>query len=92
MEDVPMIQKRIIRKCRNEGLPVITATEMLDSMVTARRPTRAEASDVANAVLDGTDAVMLSAETAIGDHPAEVVEAMGSIIHEVEAPRSTPKR
>ncbi|NGM69632.1 pyruvate kinase [Natronolimnobius sp. AArcel1] len=84
MEDVPMIQKRIIRKCRNEGLPVITATEMLDSMVTARRPTRAEASDVANAVLDGTDAVMLSAETAIGDHPSEVVEAMGSIIREVE--------
>ncbi|ADB59739.1 pyruvate kinase [Haloterrigena turkmenica DSM 5511] len=84
MEDVPMIQKRIIRNCRDAGSPVITATEMLDSMVHARRPTRAEASDVANAVLDGTDAVMLSAETAIGDHPAEVVDAMGSIIHEVE--------
>ncbi|MEY7848610.1 pyruvate kinase [Natrarchaeobius sp. A-rgal3] len=84
MEDVPMIQKRIIRKSRNEGLPVITATEMLDSMVHARRPTRAEASDVANAVLDGTDAVMLSGETAIGDHPVAVVDAMDSIVTEVE--------
>jgi pyruvate kinase len=84
MEDVPMIQKRIIRKCHNAGSPVITATEMLDSMVHARRPTRAEASDVANAVLDGTDGVMLSAETAIGDHPAEVVAAMDSIVREVE--------
>ncbi|MFC6716851.1 pyruvate kinase [Natrialbaceae archaeon GCM10025810] len=84
MEDVPMIQKRIVRKCREAGSPVITATEMLDSMVTARRPTRAEASDVANAVLDGTDAVMLSAETAIGDHPVAVVEAMDSIVREVE--------
>lgn len=84
MEDVPMIQKRIIRKCRNTGSPVITATEMLDSMVHARRPTRAEASDVANAVLDGTDGVMLSAETAIGDHPVAVVEAMDSIVRQVE--------
>ncbi|TYL40710.1 pyruvate kinase [Natronococcus pandeyae] len=84
MEDVPMIQKRIIRKCRNTGSPVITATEMLDSMVHARRPTRAEASDVANAVLDGTDGVMLSAETAIGDHPVAVVDAMDSIVRQVE--------
>ncbi|SER56107.1 pyruvate kinase [Natrinema salaciae] len=84
MEDVPMIQKRIIRNCRDAGRPVITATEMLDSMVHARRPTRAEASDVANAVLDGTDAVMLSAETAVGDHPIEVVDAMDSIVREVE--------
>ena len=84
MEEVPMVQKRIIRKCRNAGLPVITATEMLDSMVEARRPTRAEASDVANAVLDGTDAVMLSAETAVGDHPVEVVDAMDSIVRQVE--------
>ncbi len=84
MEDVPMIQKRIIRKCREAGRPVITATEMLDSMVHARRPTRAEASDVANAVLDGTDAVMLSAETAVGDHPVAVVDAMDSIVRQVE--------
>ncbi|ELY59035.1 pyruvate kinase [Natronolimnohabitans innermongolicus] len=84
MEDVPMIQKQIIRRCREAGSPVITATEMLDSMVHARRPTRAEASDVANAVLDGTDAVMLSAETAIGDHPVAVVDAMDSIVRQVE--------
>jgi pyruvate kinase len=84
MEDVPVIQKRIIRRCRETGTPVITATEMLDSMVEARRPTRAEASDVANAVLDGTDAVMLSAETAVGDHPVAVVETMDRIVREVE--------
>jgi len=84
MEQVPMIQKRIIRRCQETGTPVITATEMLDSMVHARRPTRAEASDVANAVLDGTDAVMLSGETAIGDHPIAVVEAMDSIVSQVE--------
>jgi pyruvate kinase len=84
MERVPMIQKRIIRRCQQTGTPVITATEMLDSMVHERRPTRAEASDVANAVLDGTDAVMLSAETAIGDHPVEVVTAMDRIVRQVE--------
>jgi pyruvate kinase len=85
LEQVPLIQKRIIRKCREAGVPVITATEMLDSMVHERRPTRAEATDVANAVLDGTDAVMLSAETAVGDHPARVVETMDRIIRDVEA-------
>ena len=84
LEDVPMIQKRIIRTCVDDGVPVITATEMLDSMVHSRRPTRAEASDVANAVLDGTDAVMLSGETAIGDHPVRVVETMDRIVREVE--------
>jgi pyruvate kinase len=85
LEDVPMIQKRIIRKGQQAGVPVITATEMLDSMVHARRPTRAEASDVANAVLDGTDAVMLSGETAVGDHPARVVSTMDRIVREVES-------
>jgi pyruvate kinase len=85
LEDVPMIQKRIVRKCQGTGTPVITATEMLDSMVRARRPTRAEASDVANAVLDGTDAVMLSGETAIGDDPVGVVETMSRIVRQVEA-------
>ena len=84
LEDVPMIQKRIIRRCHEAGVPVITATEMLDSMVHARRPTRAEASDVANAVLDGTDAVMLSGETAIGDNPVRVVETMDRIVTQVE--------
>ncbi|WP_324662090.1 pyruvate kinase [Haloarcula sediminis] len=85
LEDVPIIQKRVIRKCHQAGVPVITATEMLDSMVHSRRPTRAEASDVANAVLDGTDAVMLSGETAIGDHPARVVETMDRIVRDVES-------
>ncbi len=84
LEDVPMIQKRIIRKCGNAGVPVITATEMLDSMIESRRPTRAEASDVANAVLDGTDAVMLSGETAMGAHPPHVVETMDRIVSDVE--------
>ena len=84
LEQVPLIQKRIIRKAQNAGIPVITATEMLDSMIHSRRPTRAETSDVANAVLDGTDAVMLSGETAIGDHPVRVVETMARIINDVE--------
>ncbi len=85
LESVPMIQKRTIRLAQDAGVPVITATEMLDSMVRARRPTRAEASDVANAVLDGTDAVMLSGETAVGDQPVRVVETMNRIVAAVEA-------
>lgn len=84
LEDVPIIQKRIIRTCHREGVPVITATEMLDSMIHERRPTRAETSDVANAILDGTDAVMLSGETAVGDHPVTVVETMARIIRYIE--------
>jgi pyruvate kinase len=83
-EDVPLIQKRLIRASQQAGRPVITATEMLDSMVESPRPTRAEASDVANAVLDGTDAVMLSAETAVGDHPVRVVETMDRIVRQIE--------
>ncbi|WP_255149959.1 pyruvate kinase [Halorarius halobius] len=85
LEEVPLIQKRIVRRSLAAGVPVITATEMLDSMVHERRPTRAEATDVANAVLDGTDAVMLSGETAVGDHPVRVVETMDRIVRDVEA-------
>jgi pyruvate kinase len=84
-EEVPIVQKRIIRLANQIGRPVITATQMLESMVEHARPTRAEASDVANAILDGTDAVMLSAETAVGAFPRLAVEAMRRIICEVEA-------
>ncbi len=84
MEQVPLVQKRAINLARAAGKPVIVATQMLDSMVSSSRPSRAEASDVANAVLDGTDALMLSGETSVGDHPALVVETMAKIIEYVE--------
>jgi pyruvate kinase len=83
-EEVPILQKRILRACRHAGRPVIVATQMLESMVNAPAPTRAEASDVATAVYDGSDAVMLSAETASGQYPIEAVAIMSRIIERVE--------
>ena len=84
IERLPVIQKAIIRKCIQRARPVIVATQMMDSMITAPTPTRAEVTDVANAVLDGADAVMLSGETSVGAHPVKVVEAMNRIITEAE--------
>jgi len=84
IEQVPILQKMIIKKCNKKGKPVITATQMLDSMINSPTPTRAEVADIAGAIYDGTDAIMLSAETAVGDYPVESIETMSSISINVE--------
>ena len=84
IEDVPGWQKRIIREARIHGKPVVVSTQMLESMITSKTPTRAEVSDVATAVFEGSDAVMLSAESAIGDNPELAVKMMNKIAHSVE--------
>lgn len=84
MQEVPLVQKMLIRKCRQQSKPVIVATQMMESMISNFQPTRAEVNDVANAVLDGTDAVMLSGETSVGKFPIEVVRNMSSIITHME--------
>jgi pyruvate kinase len=89
LEQVPLVQKRAVQLARENARPVIVATQMLDSMIDNSRPTRAEASDVANAILDGADAVMLSGETSVGHHPVETVRTMARIIFAVESGSAT---
>lgn len=92
MERLPVVQKEIIKKCIQRARPVIVATQMMDSMITNPSPTRAEITDVANAVFDGADAVMLSGETSVGAHPVKVVEAMNKIIDQAESYQATDRR
>jgi len=88
LEDLPHLQKSIIRQCVEFGIPVITATQVMESMITAQSPTRAEVTDIANAVFDGTDALMLSGETAVGHDPALTIETMGKVAERAEAEAS----